>query len=253
MDRFCETSLERINEEVARLKNKGKLAFSNYFGIEDGCIESYRLDNTMIIRKKENDYWRLYILTLDIQDAQTALTELNDSIYVINIPVNKGIGLWPDFLQPCGFSLYGVYNRYHNTKIKSRKAARGEFAAIEDLGDIKNLLYDYFSVYTDHLPSESELRQMILNGQILVSRYDNGKVGGVLIFTFENRKCYLNAWIDHTGNGLYLLYKVYNIIADNNIPYVYFWVNSENTQVINLHKLMGAEQDRIVDYTYIKQ
>ena len=82
---------------------------------------------------------------------------------------------------------------------------------------------------------------------------EDGHVLGVLIFTLEGKKCYLNIWIDRSKNGLYLLFDVYNIMVEKGVSLAYFWVRSDNKKIIKLHKLTGAVPDGLSDYSFIKQ
>lgn len=250
---FRRTTPQEVESQMAKFKSLGKPIYTNYFGFSDTDeIESYTTEKSIVIRKKESTFFRLYLRSYDRNELSGIMLGLDGGEYILNIPSRKPIDDWIEFMPTVGFSLVGIYNRYHNTKVRSRKAGDGSFAKKEEILDIIKILNDHFTPYTDYLPDIRELEKMQENNQILVSHDDDDKVGGVLIYTMEGRKCYLNAWIDHTGKGLFLLYKIYNICAELNINYVYFWVNSENTDVIRLHKLMGAEQDAIVDYTFKK-
>jgi hypothetical protein len=115
------------------------------------------------------------------------------------------------------------------------------------------MLYETFTTYTDYLPEDEDLLAMISNRQILVNRYENGRVGGIVIFTIEAAKGYINVWLDKTGNGIPLMYKTYNVFESNGVKYVNFWINSQNRNVIVLHRMMGAKPDGLIDYTFIKR
>ena len=92
---------------------------------------------------------------------------------------------------------------------------------------------------------------MINNKQVILTQNDHSPKG-FLIYSIEKEKCYLNAWLDHTGEGFLLLFDVFNIILNNKIKYSYFWVNSINIDVKRIHQLLGANFDGLKDYTFIK-
>lgn len=92
---------------------------------------------------------------------------------------------------------------------------------------------------------------MIRNRQVIINKKGDD-VLGVLIFTIEGKKCYLNIWIDRSKEGLFLLFDAYNIMREKSIPLSYFWVKSTNKKIIKLHKLTGAVADGLSDYSYIK-
>lgn len=254
MIEFAKINSSDIQETISQTLKGQKIILSNYYGIgQNDICDISTFKHTVIIRKHEYDFYRAYIQTSDFDEATQLLSDLTDNKYVFNIPSKKPIDDWKQLFHASCYENIGVYNRYFNTNIKARKSAKGEFASVSDVHSIDNLLKSHFSIYTDYLPSVNQLTDMAQNNQIIASQNDNGEVVGVLIYTLEGKKCYLNAWIDISGNGLFLLYKAYNIAVENNIGYVYFWVNSTNYDVIRLHQMMGAKADGLVDYTFMKR
>lgn len=250
---FHNSSLASIMQARGELKSLGKLVFSNFYGLSD-CTQyqMFKASHTLLVRFKEHDFFRLSAVSTNLEELRNIFSILNDNIYALNIPSKRDISEEREFLESCGFSLLGIYNRYYNKNIIKRENACGSYALKQDFNDIKSLLYDNFIFYTDHLPSEDEIKQMIDNKQIVVNRFEDGKVGGLVIHTIEDKNAYINAWIDKTGNGIPLMFKTYNIIKEKGISYAYLWINSTNRNVIVLHKMMGAKPDGLVDYTFVK-
>lgn len=252
-DFFQKVSAAEILKRRGELKHQGKLLFSNFFGLYDDIhYEMAVSTQSLLVRHKEHDFYRLSAISIDLEDLQILLKELDGQTYVLNVPSKKDISEQIVFLEKCGFSLCGTYNRYYNKNIVRRECQDAEFANREDCEDIKKLLYETFSFYTDHLPNVDELQSMIENRQIVVNRFENGRVGGVAIHTIEDRCAYINVWIDKTGNGISLMFQTYNIIESKGISYAYLWIRANNTGVIVLHKMMGAKPDGLVDYTFVK-
>lgn len=249
---FIDKTPAEISTIVAEFRRGRKVTLSNFFGAVEGEYGIYESENSLLIRKKELDFYRAYLISSDIHESEIILNELQNQFYIFNIPSKGSIDDWQDLFNKTGYELYGIYNRYYNMKIKARKSAKGEYALIDDVDKLEEILTSNFSKYTDYIPTKAQLKDMIHNQQVLVSRDDNGEVQGTLIYTLEGKKCYFNVWIDRSGNGLFLLYKAYNIVVQHNIGYVYFWVNSINHDVIRLHEMMGAIHDGLVDYTFIK-
>lgn len=250
---FIVSPLTEIMQFRDELKQDGKFQFSNFFGLSDNIpYQMAKAPHSMLVRHKEHDFYRLCAVTTDLEELKELLLSLDENVYALNIPSKKDISEQQSFLESCGFSLAGIYNRYYNKNIVVRENASGTFAKKEDLDDIIRLLFDNFSVYTDHLPAKDEIGAMIERQQIVVNRFPDGKVGGLVIHTFEKNIAYINAWIDKTGNGIPLMFQTYNIIADKGISYAYFWINAANKSVIVLHRMMGAKADGLVDYTFVK-
>jgi hypothetical protein len=254
MNSFSYITSNEIKEIVSNFKDSHQILFSNYFGLKDGENYEYlKADRSMIIRRKEHDFYRLFILSSDEAELMSMLDQLKDCTYVINIPTKKELGRWENIMEGSGFEFLAQYDRYYNKQIEYRESEIGTYAEEKDANAIMRLLYvDDFSIYTDYLPTEEELILMIRNRQVIVNKTDFG-VLGVLIFTIEGKKCYLNIWIDRTKNGLFLLFDAYNIMQEKGITLSYFWVKSTNKKIIKLHKLTGAIADGLSDYSYIKR
>jgi hypothetical protein len=254
MNSFNHITSAEIKEIVSDFKNSQQTLFSNYFGLkEDDVCEILKTDHTIMLRKKEHDFYRLFLLSSDEAELTSLLDNLQGCTYVVNIPTKKALGRWQDVMEGSGFEFLAQYDRYYNKEIEYRESEIGTYAEEEDADAIMRLLYvDEFSIYTDYLPTKEELIQMIRNKQVLVNKTDLG-VLGVLIFTIEGKKCYLNIWIDRTQNGLFLLFDAYNIMQENGITLSYFWVKSTNKKIIKIHKLTGAVADGLSDYSYIKR
>ena len=196
---------------------KGNLLYNNYFGLAlDEHVEVESAVNTLLIRKKEFDFYRLYVISRDEDELESMLSSLKGNVYVINIPSKTRITNWDNLLTRTGFSFLDVYSRYYNNNIKSFPSTIDTFAREEDLEDIASLLYNNFSIYTDHLPERDELLMMISNKQIITD-YKDGRVCGVLIFTIRGNKGYQNAWIDLGDNALALLFKVKSIFIEHRV------------------------------------
>lgn len=251
---FSSISTSEIQALVADFKNTHDIVLSNYFGVsETDAHEMLVTPQTLLLRKKEHHFQRLFLLSSDEAELVNLLRTLDDEEYVLNIPTKKGIGHWEQVLADAGFTFLAQYDRYYNREIEYRESDIGTFAVEEDADEILNLLYvDEFSVYTDYLPTKPELIEMIKEGRVLVNKED-GHVLGVLIFTLEGKKCYLNIWIDKSKHGLYLLFDAYNIMVEKGVTLAYFWIRSDNKKIIKLHKLTGAVPDGLSDYSFIKQ
>lgn len=245
-------------EELANsqkiIKKNGKLFFRNLPTLDN--VSNYQIletNSTILVRKKEHDFYRLYIYSNDEKDLKVVLRSISNETYLINIPTKNTIADQQMVLNDCGFRLCGIYGRYFNKSIIRREDECGMFASPEDFVDIKEMLYESFSPYTDYIPEDEELQSMITNQQVLVNRYNDGKVGGIVIFTIGGKKGYINVWLDKTGNGIPLMYKTYNIFESKGVNYVYFWINSQNKNVIVLHRMMGAKPDGLLDYTFYRE
>lgn len=272
MDVFVISSYESIMADVKSFMVQGRPVLSNYYGItNDYVYKTLSTRCSLIINQQNvNGFGRLFFLSRDIDDLAFILNSLDDMTYVFNIPVRNELGIWQTLLDKINFSQYGRYLRYYNKEIVSAKefleSIANEEPQIEsegytlyrqaklpDFTALKSLLLGTFDIYTDYLPSDSQLECMIRGGRVFVNVTPEEKICGLAVFENTGMKCYQNFWIDKCELGLYLMKKMYEQMVDNNISYTYFWVADWNKSVINLHKKLGSLPDGMIDYTFIKK
>lgn len=255
-NKFIKDTREAIERLIDDWKIDHKPILSNYYGLEEGYEYGYiKNNNYIIIRKAEGSFYRMYLLTTDVEVARTVLSELSGEDYVINIPSRKPIDDWNDLLIKSGFEYYETYSRISNPKIatmKKRPTAIEEFAKPSDLDDIIELLSENFSLYTAHLPSREKMLHLIEEQQIFVDRYENGKVCGVNIFEIKAPVGYGVAWIDKGEYGLDLQLNMFNKFIDHGVKRLVGWVRDSNVKVVKMHMRMGAVSDGLKDYTFTK-
>jgi hypothetical protein len=249
---FEAITFDRLNKTIAEFRNEHKPTYNNYYGVSnDTKCECFCSNGTLLLRVKEYDYYRLYILSNNRDALIAILKSLDKGVYVLNLPSKSPIDEWDKILADADFKPYASYERYYNTQIKGKKISIGEEAEENDTTSIYKLFTQNFDKKTDHIPSFEQIREMIINKQIYITRGEQNEVVGFIIFTLEGKKCYLNAWLELSGRGIFLLYKFFNLMIDRGLSYCYFWVNSKNVSVKNIHTALGAKKDGLVDYTYI--
>lgn len=250
---FNKTNITEIRLITSDLMKKGRMLYNNFYGVgeTDECDIATGL-NTVLIRKKEFDFFRLFMMSIDEAELEMMLLQLSDFDYAVNIPSKTSVDNWNSLLLKCGFEFLDVYSRYYNSNIKSFPTSINTFASVDEVDSVASLLYSSFSLYTDHLPSKNELLKMAENQQIIAD-YKDGKICGVFIYTITGNKGYQNAWVDKGGNGLALLFKVKNIFIERGITYCYYWIKDTNKDVIKMHSMMGGKPDGLKDYNYLKR
>jgi uncharacterized protein YlbG (UPF0298 family) len=245
--------IKKVGEYILEMHSIKPL-YSNYFN-QPLTLDDYfcRTAHTLLISKSFAGYNRIYVLSDDLEDATKELNALK-GINVVNIPSKGDITSWEQLMQRSDFKLFGVYERFYNTKIRPQEEIKPiVYAKINQEEEIYDLFYNsgFFSIYTDYLPSHKELKQLIEQENVIINVADS-QIQGAFLFSIEGQKCYFRAWIDNSNNGLKLLFDAYNIMVSKNLNYVYLWINSENKKVKTIHQLLGAKPDGLKDYTFIK-
>lgn len=266
---FEQINYEGVIAQVASFLKGGRPCLSNYFGVSrEYDYELYFSASSLIVKQINGQFSRLYFMSRDVNDLSGLLNSLDDCTYVFNIPSKNGLEVWSPLLNKIPFELYGKYYRYYNKGIVSANSLlhsiANEDAIIEaegfklckpaDVSDfeaIKKMLFDTFDIYTDHLPSDSQLMKMIEEKRIFVNRRPDDGICGLAAFETTGKKCYQNFWVDNNELGLYLMRGIYEQMIENNISITDFWVADWNKSVIKLHKMLGAVPDGMIDVTYI--
>lgn len=250
MLQFNRFSVETLNGFVNDFFARN-LVLTNYFGVDLKDVDCIKTEHSLLIRKPYINFYRLYIMSDDEDDLITVLKDV-DKNHAINIPTKNGITKWDDALTKSGFYQFAIYDRHRNSKPFVK---RGEFIELwaneSDCAEVKKLLFDTFSPITGWLPNNNELLAMIINHQVMVIRDESG-ISGVFIFTINNKKCELNAWVSLRGQGLDLFLNALNLLAEQEIKIVYAWINRKNINVRKMYRRFGFIADGLIDYTYLK-
>jgi hypothetical protein len=211
---------------------------------------------TLILKKKFEGYSRIYFLSNNSDQLIELFKTLSEDD-IINIPskidINSNL---QKILTDSNYSLYETYTRLYNNNLpKSFNKFIDNFATIDDIPLIYDILYSNFVPFTDHLPSKEELVEMINNRQIFVNRNDSNEVTGVLGVEYKTARCYLSLFIDKTEsyNGLFLLFNFFSYMRSLNINRSYIWTNCNNIKTIKLYQFLGYKEDGLKDYTYTKR
>jgi hypothetical protein len=251
---FFSIDIEMLKEKINNFLSR-KPIYSNYYGIDLKDTRYFEDSETLLLSKPFETFNRIYLFSMDASLLIKHLQALN-SFDIINIPSKKNINeSMYEILQCGGYFLCGVYERWFNNTNPSKSKFTGTFASNKDVKTIYDIIYSVFNPFLDHLPSLQELDEMILNQQILVRKDEQNNVTGIFIVTLEISKCYFNCWVDKVGggNGLLLLFNVFNYMKTKSIEKSYLWINSNNVAVKQIYQIFGYKPDGLKDYTFVKQ
>jgi hypothetical protein len=246
---FCIGDSKKVEKYLEEIYDSG-VKLSNYFSLDLDDVEYHKTEFSLVIRKTFSNFSRLYFLTMNIDDLKEILNKV-PPVSVINIPTRDSIKIFDDILTASGFSIFRIYETYFNNEIKGNDVFVDQFARKEDFERVKYLLYSKLNVYADHLPNDNDLLEMIQNKRVLVN-FESGEICGIFIFTLQGKKCYFNFWVDIGGNGLFLIFNMYNFLKQHNLTYSYLWVDIKNHKLKRIHELFGCKATGIKDYIYIK-
>ncbi len=229
---------------------KRKPAFFNFYFNDFNGLEYYENGISLILRRKEHDFHRIYFFSDDLDNLKTLLNQMEGRA-VINIPVQSETCSLQPFLESCGYIFLARYDRLSNPRIEVENQNKGIFATEEHCQEIIKLMNDYFDPRTDLIPESTELSVMISNQQVLINLTED-KVTGFIIYTMEKGKCYINLWLDIRHRGLELMNSVYCLMKEKDVHYVYLWVKSSNTRAMKIYHLLGTQPEGVYDFSFYK-
>jgi hypothetical protein len=249
MLQFIQTSEGILKNYIDEFFSR-KLIYNNYFGIDLTNSDCFRTKGTLIIRKRYDSFFRVYILSDNKESLTDSLQKIGRD-HVINIPSKGEITLWETILSQSNFQKIAVYIRMYNKTFERRGEFIECYAVESDIKQIRDILYEVFSPITGWLPDNMELMQMISNKQVFVDRDEKG-ISSVLVFTVKNRKIEFRAWASLRGHGLFLFYNAFNLMAELGVYHAYLWTNENNHKAKRIYELLGFERDGLKDYIFVK-
>ena len=102
---FFDISAEELNKRMSIRKMTIKPSYYNFYNAKPSYHYGiYEFENTTLVRKVDNGFYRLYICSSDSDELSQCLLALKNSTYVINIPSKKDISYWREYLEKSGFS-----------------------------------------------------------------------------------------------------------------------------------------------------
>lgn len=254
---FKNETNDTINGLISAWQEIHKSMFSNFFGLQSNCsYEYYETDHTFIIRRKEFDFYRIYLLSDSKTELQTILCGLDDGVYVFNIPTKKTIDEWDEILKNGGFEYFETYSKMCNTKFVTMKHHQTEgtdYAKHEELKQIQDFMKNSFSPYTSHVPELSELEEYQKCNTIRVERSRDGKICGLMIYSVVGTTATSLVWASNGEHGMDLYFDMYNYFLEKGAKRFLFWVRDTNIIPYKLYVKYGAVPMGVKDYTYVKR
>lgn len=254
---FKQISNEALNELISEWQKKHKALFSNFFGLQSKYSYEYsNSDNTFLIRQKEFDFYRIYLLSDNKCDLESLLSSLNYDVYVFNVPTKTPIDEWDEVLKVGGFEFLETFSKMSNTKFANLKITQTEGtcpATIGELDQIQILLEKTFSIYTAHIPDKDELEKSIANQTVRVEHAEDGSICSLVIYSVTGTTATASAWLSNGEHGMDLYLDMFNYFIEKGAKRYIFWVRDSNVKVKKLYQKLGAVSLGVTDYTYIKK
>lgn len=122
----------------------------------------------------------------------------------------------------------------HNPLDRFYREEYGRLAKKEQLAEIQKILRERFDRYADHLYSDEEMEELIVNNQVWIQCEDN-QITTIFVYKIEGKKFYSNiSFNDSTADVLYSIQKkvLLKAVEEYNITYYYGWIRINNRQAL---------------------
>jgi hypothetical protein len=240
-------------------RNAGQKPLTNYFLQRLETVENLRMfqsEKLLCFFFDEWDFARFHFCSFDAASLDSELQSLSWPPIVIADWISKaGPAPADELLTNSGFHLHAIYDRMlcRNLRRESPEAA-AQLASEADIDAIHYSLFREFDKYADHIISIEELRELIGQQQVVVSRDSQGKIDGYVIFPINGQTCHFNFLYNSGGQARLarLLGNFYGTLAERGVQSAHGWVRRTRPQVLKLHQSFGWMTDGLVDYIYMR-
>lgn len=257
--------IQEIIKEISSLRKTKKKLFSNYYMNYQGSdmeFDVWQGLETVVFCVQEERVYRCFFATTDLKELNELLSELPLQT-VIDYVTREKSDVFP--WEKSGFEHFTTLARFTNANLNQERPKTkrerfleqfhdencGEFATIEDLDDIYELLYKVFDYRVSRLPSKNELAEMIEKKWVLLYREE--KIVAFLIYQIEGKKYYgYQIYNEGTADITYNLECKAMKYAQRqyDIKSSYAWVEVDNAAA---NMRVGADFDGTYDYIFVKQ
>ena len=126
-------------------------------------------------------------------------------------------------------------------------------ASLSDIPILTNIFTNYFNRFTERIPDEDELKNLIQSESVSVIRTEDS-IKGFIIYEVKGKSSHLRYWwinprYRNQGIGSKLIKDFFK--ASKNCLMLYLWVFSDNEDAINKYLHYGFDFDGMTDDIYL--
>ncbi len=161
-----------------------------------------------------------------------------------------------DVLLKRGLKIYKTYQRLRIVKSEDEQTEKnvlGDFCQINEIKKIRQMMDASFDIWSDCIPTDIELNQLIENQQIICIHVNND-LAGFIIFEDKGKTSYIRmACVDEVYRGKGVadkLMTMYFYMHENYRTYT-LWYNISNEIAYGLYSKWGYQKENIYNYIFI--
>lgn len=230
--------------------------YYNQFDLNgDELFDVYTANGIVCFGIEDNGIYRIFFYCIDLSLLDSVLLLFPKAILEY-IYVGEKCDI--DFTSLKNLRQIDSFKRYH-TLLKDNEFAKkldDKFlekyisdssmpATISDFEEIKTLLYKIFDPRVSHLPSDEELKSLLITKSVIICKINN-EIKTFWIYKKEGKKVY-SYQAYNSIQGIYmqsLWYSYFTFFANEQFREVYAWVSDKNFFSLNLHYKFNFTFDR---------
>lgn len=258
-----------IKEEQIRLKSN--TFRTNFFLSEEkfGFLTdgkktiAYRSDNGLYFLIEQDDFYKFFFITNDLNDLKKNLEIINKQFENIMI-VSEIVGN-QDYLK-------GILSEFTNTgfckytrlmRMNKMRKVMVQFNLPENiyqlgedrLGELQNIYHKYFNKFAEQIPTQRELQKMIKQKDVYYYS-DDSEIQGFIIFEKNGITSHLRYWFvspDHRSKkiGSKLMDVFFTKFED--VKREIFWVIDTNENAIKRYKHFGFIEEEMYNIVLLNK
>lgn len=207
-------------------------------------------NNSIFIMVNQNSFYRFYFFINDYEE----LKNLNNFFALYRKPIVleiiSNMQIDDNIYTKSGFEPYKIYSRYRTDK-KNKNFDSVKIANIEDTEDISTLINETFDPLSDYIPSNDELKNLILNKEVFIVKVDD-KLAGVSIFEKRDKNYYFRLSCVHQKHRPGLIgYMLASTSPQDGSNYS-TWIDDNNIEAIKLNTFLGYKPDGVKNYIFVQ-
>ena len=241
---FCE-----LQKRISKIVRAGR-PVTNFYGqkeLENQKFQVVQTNQTIVFWYLDTVVCRVYFYSFNEPEIKELL-KMAPQDAVLDI-LSRKPGEKVKWESVTGFPVYAVYGRVghsivgakeererfsHNPLDRFYREEYGRLAKKEQLAEIQKILRERFDRYADHLYSDEEMEELVVNNQVWIQCEDN-QITTIFVYKIEGKKFYSNiAFNDSTDDVLYSIQKkvLLKAVEEYNITYYYGWIRINNRQAL---------------------
>lgn len=264
-------SFDEIADLLENIKSESRLVTNNFK--TDDTINSlisrgdlfsitFSENKTVLLFEKTKWFYRILFYTKNRELLIKSLSQLNEecqseTFIIDEVGQEHSLNEINSLMEVVDFKQYAQLQRMVkiNKPVESFENDEILFAEEIDEQEIYKLLYEYFDVYREQLPSIDEIHNLIVEGNVIVTKLNNN-ITGFLIFEITGKTSILRYWFVHPDyRNLHIgskLLNQYQNKAAASCKRLLLWVFDDNQNAIDKYLNNGYIFDNLFSRVYKK-